>query len=671
MDRQKSFMGRVVFIFTILVFLMCFSCSSYVDEQDVSGKLDLSRNNSTSTVSSTNPKSGVMLQGFNWASADRNDSSTHYKWYSTMLSKASEIKNTFEYVWFPPPSATASTEGYLPTELNNFNSYYGSESELRNVISAIAPAKAIADIVINHRCGSTDWGDFRNPQWNEDYWSICGNDEGFSGSPSMMASSNRGAYDTGESYAAARDIDHTNWDVQNGIIDWMNLKLKDLGFVGWRYDFVKGYSGYYVGKYNSATNADFSVGEYWPTNGFNPYYSQGWKDEIMNWVNSTATGGYKTRAFDFVLKGNLNNAFGYSNNTGLWDMSRLADSNNLFRCAPEYAVTFIDNHDTGSTQQHWEMDAGDLAPAYAFLLTHPGYPCVAWQHYFTGNGSQYKANDSVHGTGYNLRQHIDKLIEIRQDMGIGYDSGIEVLCASTYLYVAKITGTNGSVIVKIGGENYTPTSGYSSIYSGTNFGIWVNSPSSSTETGNSSSSTETVYRIVSTANPGYGQAVYFTGSFNEGNNWSKAIRGTYDSSLGGWYVDVTGSDFEWKYLTGSYSAGETVSSPFSGLTWASGGNMTEDNATLISNGSNSTVSNQIIVHAKYPYVWYWEGSGSGSLASMTAESGGWYKYTFNASSINLIFRPYGGNNWSGQTADLSRTTGEWWYNGSWNSSKPN
>lgn len=530
-------------------------------------------------------KSGVMLQGFNWESASRTDSTTWYNWYSVMEEKAPEIKNTFEYVWFPPPSATASfgPEGYLPTELNDFDSYYGSEEELKDVIEAISPAKAIADIVINHRCGTSDWGDFTNPSWTEDFYSVCCDDEGFSGSPVMGASNKRGASDTGEGYSAARDLDHTNTLVQNGIISWMNTNLKALGFVGWRYDFVKGYDGYYVGKYNDSTDAVFAVGEYWPTNGFNPAYSQGWKDEIMAWINRTNDGGYKTRAFDFVLKGNLNYAFGYGGNTNLWDMSRLGDSNNIFRQAPEYAVTFIDNHDTGSTQQHWELDSGDLGPAYAFILTHPGYPCVAWQHYFTGTGNQYKAGNTVHGTNYNLRQHIDKLIEIRKDCGICYDSPVQVLNSSRYLYAAKISGEEYDVIVKIGGENYSPDAGYSLVYSGTNFAVWKNTSGG----GTTPVLPDANYRLVSAANPGYGQAVYFTGTFEGGENWTKAIRGVYDAALGGWYLDVGGTDFEWKYLTGNYDLGEVVYSPFTGLTWCEGNNYTEEDAEPLSSGSES------------------------------------------------------------------------------------
>ena len=130
-------------------------------------------------------------------------------------------------------------------------------------------AKAIADIVVNHRAGSTSWGDFTNPSWCENYYAICSDDEGFTNSSSpMYNSSKKGSPDTGDGYPAYRDLDHTNTSVQDGIIAWMNDVLKPAGFVGWRYDYVKGFAGKYVGKYNAGSSAQFSVGEYWPSSGY-------------------------------------------------------------------------------------------------------------------------------------------------------------------------------------------------------------------------------------------------------------------------------------------------------------------------------------------------------------------------------------------------------------------
>ena len=448
----------------------------------------------------TENKSGVILQGFNWDSAPRgidpntgnpynaeNSNPKWYQWYGIMNKNAAAMQK-FEYVWFPPPSKTdtSSSEGYAPNELNNLNSCYGTEEELKAVVESIKPAKAIADIVVNHRSGTRSWGDFTNPTWTDDYYSICQDDEGFSlsGSP-MLDSSKKGAADSGMAYAAYRDLDHTNVAVQQGIYSWMNSVLKRAGFVGWRYDYVKGFDGKYVGYYNAMTDAAFSVGEYWPDDG-------NWKTLIDNWISATGNSvngqaGKKSRAFDFVLKQNLNNAFGWTkvadgvqdkSQDDLWNMALLADESTLMRSNPSAAVTFVDNHDTGSTQQHWELSWFDVPVAYAYILTHPGMPCVASQHYFAEDGWQYRGGETVDGTELTMRQHIDYLIQLRKEVGIEYDNknALEVLAKTTTNYAAKITGTEGEIVVKIGGDMWSPTgTGYDGnypIYSGTNFAIW-------------------------------------------------------------------------------------------------------------------------------------------------------------------------------------------------------
>ena len=71
--------------------------------------------------------------------------------------------------------------------------------------------------------------------------------------------------------------------------------------------------------------------------------------------------------------------------------------------------------------------------------------------------------------------------------------------------------------------------------------------------------------IKSDLNPGYGNAVYFAGTF--AGNWGKAFRGTY-SNENGWTLAVNASDtFEWKALTGAYDLGEEVSRTFAGLSY--------------------------------------------------------------------------------------------------------
>lgn len=512
--KTKLIKTRLLFIALAATTLIFSSCS------DGNGTAD-DKIYTNPTPSTTKPESslnvGVMLQGFDWTSNKKSRGSST-DWYKIISNNADEIKNTFEYVWFPPVSDSGSENGYLPRELNNLGessgfafgtngTQYGSKQNLISSIKAISPAKAIADIVINHRVGTKNWGTFSNPTWADDYYSICSNDEGFTTPGSdMYGSSKKGAEDTGESYGSARDLDHTNWDVQNGIVSWMNDVLKRAGFAGWRYDFVKGYGGKYVGYYNAQTNAAFSVGEYWPTNGFSASNPTAWKNEIEKWISSTGDSiktnddnwenlteakiaerdepGTKSRAFDFVLKGILNTVFG---NKGIGIANKnynlLASPAALYKSAPAYAVTFIDNHDTGSTQALWYLDPNDVGTAYAFILTHPGYPCVAWQHYFSAsesddsrNSSQYFGDKTVPGTTLTYKQLIFKLISLRADAGITEISQVNVSSkTSASRYLAEVSGAKKTLLVCIGSDYSAKESEWKSEIQGTDFHIWSKS----------------------------------------------------------------------------------------------------------------------------------------------------------------------------------------------------
>lgn len=57
-------------------------------------------------------------------------------------------------LWMPPPSDAVSPQGYLPRDLYNLNSKYGSEGDLRECLALLREngIKTVADIVLNHRC---------------------------------------------------------------------------------------------------------------------------------------------------------------------------------------------------------------------------------------------------------------------------------------------------------------------------------------------------------------------------------------------------------------------------------------------------------------------------------------------------------------------------------------
>ncbi|ATB42207.1 alpha-amylase [Cystobacter fuscus] len=205
----------------------------------------------------TQASTAILVQGFHWNSA----SYANPNWYNVLQGKASDLGAMgFTHVWLPPPSDAASTQGYLPRQLNVLNSSYGSETDLKNAITAFSNAgiKSVADVVINHRVGSTGWYDFTNPTWGT--YSIAAGDE---------CNCSTGAADSGDGYSAARDLDHSNATVQADIKSWLSSRLKGVGFSGIRFDYSKGYAPGYAKLYQDDMKPDFCVGEIWTNLDYN------------------------------------------------------------------------------------------------------------------------------------------------------------------------------------------------------------------------------------------------------------------------------------------------------------------------------------------------------------------------------------------------------------------
>ena len=65
------------------------------------------------------------MQAFNWESHRQN-------WWETMSQQAQLFADMgFTLVWLPPPTASVAAQGYMPLDLYNLNSAYGSEDSLR------------------------------------------------------------------------------------------------------------------------------------------------------------------------------------------------------------------------------------------------------------------------------------------------------------------------------------------------------------------------------------------------------------------------------------------------------------------------------------------------------------------------------------------------------------
>jgi alpha-amylase len=238
--------------------------------------------------------SAIVLQGFHWNSSGY----ANPNWDNRLYGQAADIAAMgFTHVWIAPPQDSSATQGYLPRQLNVLNSAYGSEADLKNALTAFnnRGVKAIADIVINHRVGTTNWADFTNPTWGT--WSIAAGDE---------CNCSSGAADSGTSYSAARDLDHSNLTVQNDIKTWLNSRLKSAGFTGLRFDYSKGYGASYAKVYHDAFAPDFCVGEIWTDLDYNNVDAH--RQQLMSYIDGT---GGACAAFDFTTKGLLNRALQY------------------------------------------------------------------------------------------------------------------------------------------------------------------------------------------------------------------------------------------------------------------------------------------------------------------------------------------------------------------------
>ncbi len=380
---------------------------------------------------------GVMLQGFYW------DSYTDTQW-SNLESQADELSKYFNLIWVPQSgycNTLTNQMGYAPIWWFDHKSAFGTEAELRSMISAYKAKNVgiIEDVVINHRSGNTNWCDFPTETWNGHTmtWSladICNGDDG--GYTQTQGYAVSGANDTGDDFGGSRDLDHTSANVQQNIEYYLDFLLKDLGYSGFRYDMVKGYSPTYTGIYNNSSNPTYSVGEYWDSS----------YDNVVNWINGTTNNGsIQSAAFDFPLKYGINSTFG----SGNWDISNkgLAASG-----MSRYSVTFVDNHDT---YRNSDKLSNNVLAANAFILALPGTPCIFLPHW-----QQYKSE-------------IGKMILARKAAGVTNQSSITRQEALTGGYVTVVQGTAGSVMVLSGYPNNFDTTGYTCIASGNNFAYYL------------------------------------------------------------------------------------------------------------------------------------------------------------------------------------------------------
>ena len=390
---------------------------------------------------------GVMLQGFYW------DSYADSKW-TDLEGQADELSQYFDLIWVPQSGKTSEyyhnkrkTMGYDPCFWLDHNSCWGTEAELKKMIKTFGDKGTgiIEDVVINHKNGLNTWVDFPDETsgsysitWdNTNYSGICVTDEcNNNGYPTT------GAKDTGDNFDGYRDLDHTNETVQKNVKTYLDFLLNELGYAGFRYDMVKGYSAKYTGDYNSVAKPTYSVGECW----------DGDKSVVTKWINGTKVDGViQSAAFDFPMKYNINSAFGGGNWSALAN-DMLSNDKTYAR----YSVTFVDNHDTYRRDEGKKDYLGtNICAANAYILMMPGTPCLFLKHWQSNKGT------------------LKRLIAIRKAAGITNQSEILYAEASASGFALSVKGSKGTIMLKLGVVEDADTNGFELALEGKKFQLYT------------------------------------------------------------------------------------------------------------------------------------------------------------------------------------------------------
>ena len=514
----------------------------------------------------------------------------------------------------------------------HYNSSFGSEAELRSLIQTFKSKGigTIADVVINHRKNVSNWVDFPKETYNGVTYElkstdICGNDDG--GATKQWATQNGytlGNNDTGEGWDGMRDLDHKSENVQKNVKAYLKMLLNDLGYTGFRYDMVKGYSATYTKMYNEDSQPQFSVGECW--DGTNT---------IKNWIEGT---GKTSAAFDFQFRYTVRNAANNGDwrkliqqNDGNWPLISSSYNNGAYK---QWAVTFVENHDTEKRSNAAQDPLKkDTLAANAYLLAMPGTPCVFFTHWI------------------DCKQSIKAMIDVRRFAGIQNTGNYNMLQANNAKYAAfSSQGSKSNLLVVVGQTNmYTPEASWIKVLEGHHFAYYLDQNANTAWVDLASGEYEgtqkaTLTAVTATAGA---QLVYTTDGSTPTANSTKVASGTK--------IDITGNM--------TLKVGLLIGGAVSGIVTRT---YTEP-APVVKTTINIYVNTDKVGWTAVNF-WSWGGDDShspvnknwpGDKVSTTTAIGGkqWYakEFTINGSDdfVNLVFSTGSG---SPQTVDINNVT---------------
>jgi alpha-amylase len=375
---------------------------------------------------------GVMLQAFYW-DCPRIENREHGWWDLVRERVPSIARAGFTSLWLPPASKAASwtSMGYDPYDyydLGEFDqkggaaTWFGTRAALEALIGTAHAdgLQVYADMVFNHNSGADEQE--VNPLDGQSRWTKFTPRSG--GFPRDWTCFHPSRYEERdrETFGGMPDLCHRNPQVYIELIKYCRWLLEDVGFDGFRYDCVRGFGSWMIRSIQElralrggVSFKPYAVAEYWDSDGV-----------IDDWLGGTDTFSENPAgAFDFPLRWRLRDmcdAPGYS-------LRELAQPGVLMWDRPRDAVTFVENHDLVRDTPVIH----DKLMAYAFILTHEGYPCVFWQDYFNwdlgqpdtaGGIAALVAAHERHAGGPAQVLHVDDDLYVMQRPGSDTQGGL-------------------------------------------------------------------------------------------------------------------------------------------------------------------------------------------------------------------------------------------------------
>jgi alpha-amylase len=400
---------KIFYFLLISLFLM--SCSEDEINQGNEQSTDAVKETTVVAKNRSNLKpigSGVMMQAFYW------DVPAGGTWWNVVKGKVDDWSNAgIDAIWLPPASKAQNgpfSMGYDPFDYFDFGEYnqmgsvetrFGSTTELISLVNTAHNNRlsVIADIVLNHNSGGdSEYNPFKGTNTYTDYQPMSGmfNRTYYDFHPNDYHANDEGVF------GGFADLCHHKQYVQDWLWNNSNSVAKYyknvIGFDGWRFDYVKGFAPWVVKDWKNAVGG-FSVGELWDGN--------------VNILDSW-TAQAEVSAFDFACYYKMKDAFQGN------DLTQL-NGDMLWKRNASKAVTFVANHDTDEIVNNKIL-------AYAYILTHEGYPTIFYRDY----------------EEWLNKERLNNLIWIHNNLASGNTS---IMYADNDEYIARRNGYNSSGLV--------------------------------------------------------------------------------------------------------------------------------------------------------------------------------------------------------------------------------